>query len=263
MFKSKDWSPFLDSVSDDDWDMIYDHYKDRLKPVGIKNASKLKDEVKVRMRSMGNFSSVKSIEILDELKTDEGTKPGLVEDVTGDEFYLESKKLAGQWVSETRTDGEVKTVLFYYYERDGKWYSGCVLKLAAVTAEEFADDGREVDIKSAQKIAETVAKVLKSKKVKKEISKYKGEVAITARSGKKFTPVAKAKLDTFVELVNKHLPNEYNEISPQIRHTGTSQGWTIKAWAVTLDENGEPVVYVTDGTLENKMELYPNVDKNY
>ena len=263
MFNARNWKPFLGGISTDDWKLIYDHYKDRLAPVGIKNASKLREEVLSQMRTMGDSSKVQSIEILDEHETDDGVKPGLEENVSSDEFYLASKKLAGQWVNETLTEGETKAVMYYYYEQDGKWYSGTALKLAAESAKQLGNDGRDNDIESAEKIAKAVQKVLKSEKVRKALTKFTGEILIMAKSGKTFSPVENTKLKSFAEMVNKNLAGEYSEGTPQFRHTGTSAGWQIKAWAIAVDAEGNPVVYVTDGTTENKMEIYPNVDENY
>ena len=85
-----------------------------------------------------------------------------------------------------------------------------------------------------------------------------GRILATAVAGEPFQAEGGLDLHSFLNEMNMNLGGK----SPSLRYKGPVNGWTPKGWAIAI-RDAKPVVYITDGTIYNKVELQPNIDENY
>ena len=90
------------------------------------------------------------------------------------------------------------------------------------------------------------------------MSLSKGEIIAVAKAGEPFVSATKAPMDHFLAELQKNLGN-----APVLNYTGTINGWTPAGWAIEIDSDWKEIVYITDGSVNHKVEIYPHVDVNY
>jgi len=86
----------------------------------------------------------------------------------------------------------------------------------------------------------------------------KGGIIAVAKAGEPFVSATTTPIDNFLAELQKILGN-----SPTLNYSGTVNGWTPAGWAIGIDSEWRPFVYITDGTVNHKVEIYPQVDVNY
>ena len=84
-------------------------------------------------------------------------------------------------------------------------------------------------------------------------------VLATANAGEPFHAEGGLQLNAFLNEVNMNLGGN----SPKLEYDGPVNGWQPKGWAIAISREGKPLIFITDGTTYNKVELQPEIDENY
>lgn len=83
-----------------------------------------------------------------------------------------------------------------------------------------------------------------------------GEIIAVALSGEPFQAYGGYSLDHFIKELNRE------GASPVLKYTEPVKGWTPAGWAIAMKEF-KTVVYITDGTTSNMVEVNPEVSIEY
>ena len=253
LLEKGNWDEILDSVSSDDWDRIYTRYQYDLKTASdINSVSELKDKVREEAKTTGNEKGITSVRI-------DGSPR--YEDDIDDIWELDPTVRTAYYVEmEVVTrDGTTMHDEVYYALKDDKYYSMLGITLAYAITDTLSVGPKTKDISAAETVNTAVQTSLANEDAYDEIMNYMdGRILATANAGEPFRAEGGLSLNYFLSEVNANLGGK----TPELKYRGPVNGWTPKGWAVGV-QNGKPIVYITDGTSYNKVELQPSIDQNY
>lgn len=276
LINDENWEAIIAMVTSEEWEVIFNEYEVGLKDEGINNIDELKEAV------LKNADE-SYLEGIDELSPEDGIEElEYLEnyDYLNDEYIAEYYKNMGfqlyyyevpctyeeevDW--DHSEDQEFTEMMVYYragYSREH--YSTIGVALALDVTEDLISGGKAADAESAMGIGEAMSSALAYEDAYEEVVVYPyGTIIATADGGEPFEQAVDGSLDVFMEELNNGMEFIFDdEDSPEIEYHGSSIPWNPAGWAVALDESGKVTVYITDGTTENMLELYPDLADEY
>ena len=130
-------------------------------------------------------------------------------------------------------------------------------------ASQSAKKNKADDVVSAAEISAALSKSLANEDAYDEIYDYsfkQDEILATARPGEPFRSAVDSPLDNFLREMNTNMGGN----APVMRYVESVKGWVPTEWGIAvLDSKPWVKVFITDGTKENKVEVYPDFDQIY
>ena len=133
----------------------------------------------------------------------------------------------------------------------------------------YIDKSRKADdIAAAETVNTAVQTSLSNEDAYDDImDAMNGQVLASANAEDKFTLNSAAtgvanSGTNFLAEVNSNLGGKTPKLKYRKKLDESSANWTPKGWAIGCS-NGKPLVWITDGTLTNKVEIQPSISKYY
>ena len=126
----------------------------------------------------------------------------------------------------------------------------------------YIDKSRKADdVTAAGTVNSAMSSALANEDAYDEImDKMDGTILATAEQDKEFKANG-VSAPNFISELNANVGGKAPKLKYKKKLEGTAT-FTPKGWAVAAT-NGKPIVYITDGTTSNKVEVQPSIDKNY
>ncbi|MBR3538973.1 MAG: zinc ribbon domain-containing protein [Eubacterium sp.] len=245
----------FDEITSEEWKVVFDQYKTQLNRVSITGVGELKSAVKEKA---GEYHYKQDIDDLFIRST------AVIKDKSYLPYYLQSLKydIGIANISFKNHLGRIEESTLYYYKNGSKWYSALGLRTVDALTQEVVYQGRNSDIEAAEKIGTNVLAALANEDAYDDTREYADSdfAIVKAFGGNAFVSNVGKPVDSFLKELNKNLGGT----APELKYPGPVNGWTPKGWAVFVYKQKPYVkVYITDGTMEHMVEMYPNVDENY
>ena len=249
----------FNDITSEEWNVVFNHYKTQLKKVSIASVEELKKAVKERKgeyhyrqddrpRDLYIKRSValtrKAASYLPYYMQDLGYDPGFVE------------------IGFTDDRGRTREAYLYYYNKGEKYYTALGLEALDELTEAVVYQGKDKDIEAANKIETAVQAALANEDAYDDVNEFfdSGRVVAAAFGENAFVSTVEKPLNSFLTELNESLGGT----APELQYEGPVNGWKPAGWAVVLYSRKPYVkVYITDGTTNNMVEMYPDVDANY
>ena len=149
------------------------------------------------------------------------------------------------------------------YRVSDRWYIPLLLYAFDSTIYKYTDEGKRVeDITSAGRVNTAVNTALSLEDSWDELYDYMdGETVVAkAASGEPFQAVG-ISANAFITDLNKNLEGN----APKLWYQKKLKygGFVPAGWAIALSEIGKPLIYITDGGIDNKVIVQPEIAEDY
>lgn len=164
---------------------------------------------------------------------------------------------------ELKRSGIVEYENIITYRVQDRWYIPLLLYAFDSPIHKYTDEGKkEEDIGAAECVNTAVMLSLALEDAYDELMNYMDGETVVAKAapGEPFQAVG-VDVNAFVTELNKNLEGNAPELLYQRKLK--YGGFVPAGWAIAMSKDGKPIVYITDGGIDNKVVVQPTIAEDY